>query len=572
MEDSGELITVAYTLGIAHPSGYPTWTLLAHLFTYIPFGSIAWRVNLMSAVFASLAVMLLFFICLKLTGSRVAAGTAALMFAFSATFWSQAVIAEVYTLHIFFFALNLLILLHWKEKQDVGDLKHIKWLYLFSFTYGLSLTNHLLSLLLAPAFLVYIFIKSFENLKLKMNIELFKPKFIAKMFFFFILGLIPLIYLPLRSRMNPAIDYGNPETLRQLFWVISGKGFSPHIAFSFKQLILGMIHFFNSVRLNFTVLFIIITLIGIIFLFKKKKLEFTLFAFALVTSSIVFLYKIDDIVLYYIPAFLILSIYLSFGLIFMMNMKIGIKKNMTIALTLLIMICLIVPQTMGYQYIDKSNYYYTYNYGKNILQVLPKDSILIVRQIAPNFILKYFQLVENYRTDVIVIHAKTFPADWYRKQIKRENPDLQVDLKLKINELALGNFIINNLKNKEIYLLPDMLFQEKGLMNQTLGKKFNNYEFLSEGFLYRVKIKNSLLKLNYNLTRNLFLEIKNLSELDMITAVTFSQYSKAQLDLARYLIKENEKDKAKVILDRFVKLYPQDQEIKNLLEMVKNER
>lgn len=63
--DSGELITVAYTLGIAHPSGYPTYTLLGHLFTYIPFGSIAWRVNLMSAVFASLAVMLLYFVCWK---------------------------------------------------------------------------------------------------------------------------------------------------------------------------------------------------------------------------------------------------------------------------------------------------------------------------------------------------------------------------------------------------------------------------------------------------------------------------------------------------------------------------
>ncbi|HRK33650.1 MAG TPA: DUF2723 domain-containing protein, partial [Candidatus Hydrogenedentes bacterium] len=44
-EDSGELVTAAYTLGIAHPPGYPIWCLLGKVFTFIPFGSVAWRVN-----------------------------------------------------------------------------------------------------------------------------------------------------------------------------------------------------------------------------------------------------------------------------------------------------------------------------------------------------------------------------------------------------------------------------------------------------------------------------------------------------------------------------------------------
>ena len=58
-EDSGELIIAAYTLGIPHPPGYPLWSMLGYLFTYVPFGSIAWRVHLLSKVFAALSLVML---------------------------------------------------------------------------------------------------------------------------------------------------------------------------------------------------------------------------------------------------------------------------------------------------------------------------------------------------------------------------------------------------------------------------------------------------------------------------------------------------------------------------------
>ena len=57
--DSGELITAAHTLGVVHPPGYPLYTVLTKLFTLLPFGEIAWRVNLLSAVSGALAAALL---------------------------------------------------------------------------------------------------------------------------------------------------------------------------------------------------------------------------------------------------------------------------------------------------------------------------------------------------------------------------------------------------------------------------------------------------------------------------------------------------------------------------------
>ena len=57
--DSGEMVQVAVELGVAHPPGYPTWTLLAHAFSQLPWGEPAWRINLSSAACDALASGLL---------------------------------------------------------------------------------------------------------------------------------------------------------------------------------------------------------------------------------------------------------------------------------------------------------------------------------------------------------------------------------------------------------------------------------------------------------------------------------------------------------------------------------
>ena len=103
--DSGELVTAAYYLGVAHPTGYPAYVLLGWLFTFLPFGSVAFRVNLLSATSAAVAIA--FFVVLiaqaqaqKLPLARaVGAGVGALLLAFSPMFWSQAVVTEVYALN-----------------------------------------------------------------------------------------------------------------------------------------------------------------------------------------------------------------------------------------------------------------------------------------------------------------------------------------------------------------------------------------------------------------------------------------------------------------------------------------
>jgi len=163
--DSFEFQVVSYTLGVAHPTGYPLYILLGKLFTLLPIGNVAYRVNLISPLFASLAVVCLYLCLMHLTRHRAASLLAALTFAFSRTFWSQAVIAEVYTLNAFFVALVLYLLLKEINKsanqQTCGEPfgsaqdRHSRTINKTAFIYGLSLTNHLTMALLAPAIAIY---------------------------------------------------------------------------------------------------------------------------------------------------------------------------------------------------------------------------------------------------------------------------------------------------------------------------------------------------------------------------------------------------------------------------------
>ncbi len=142
-KDSGRFQARAYVLGIGHPTGYPTYIMLGKLFTYLPVGDVAYRVNLSSAVYAALAIMLLYLVASRLTESLPAV-IAALAFGVSRTFWREAVIAEVYTLNVLFLCAVLLSLVMWRERRSD------RYLLLAAFLTGLSLTNHLTSALLIP--------------------------------------------------------------------------------------------------------------------------------------------------------------------------------------------------------------------------------------------------------------------------------------------------------------------------------------------------------------------------------------------------------------------------------------
>jgi tetratricopeptide (TPR) repeat protein len=175
LEDSGEFLTAANHLGVPHPPGYPIWTICAWIWQHIiPFGNIAWRINLMSAFFSALAAGLITLLTSKsghvmavkvgflqklanrqledfiILVSSVAAG---LLIALSPVMWSQAVIAEVYGLNAFCLAGTLVVLYRWSFEPER------RWrLYLAAFVWGVGLTAHQTLVLLTVAFPTFVWL------------------------------------------------------------------------------------------------------------------------------------------------------------------------------------------------------------------------------------------------------------------------------------------------------------------------------------------------------------------------------------------------------------------------------
>ncbi len=156
--DSGELTTAVYDMGACHPPGYPLYGIIGKLFTFIPVGDIAYRMNLFSGISAAGAVLFLYLIVVKLLGFnrdpgrislqiQVPAIGATFLFAFSQTHWSQAVIGEVYALNVLLSAAVLYVMLLWFEELIFyRKEEHLHFAerttILLAFVMGLSLTDH----------------------------------------------------------------------------------------------------------------------------------------------------------------------------------------------------------------------------------------------------------------------------------------------------------------------------------------------------------------------------------------------------------------------------------------------
>ena len=194
--DTGTLIAVAHTLGIAHPPGYPLYTMLAHVFTQLPFGSVAWKVNLASAVFGAGAVVFLYMTIAHLTRNVWAAVVAAGMYAFSPLVWHHALLAEVFSLNNLFATAIAYLSLRYHGERKAGTL------YLLALLTGLGLSHHQSLVFWAAPVWVWLLWPQRKNLLG------FRPLRVCVLLA--LLGLTPYLYLRLAAaRAETAVVWGD---------------------------------------------------------------------------------------------------------------------------------------------------------------------------------------------------------------------------------------------------------------------------------------------------------------------------------------------------------------------------
>jgi hypothetical protein len=299
--DSPELTSAAFSGGVAHPTGYPTYTMLGYAFTHgVPFGSVAWRMNLLSALSAAIAVGLLYLVLLRLTRRSAPAALGALLFAFGKTFWSQAVIAEVYAFHLLAVSLVLLCALSWDATGKRA------WLLGAALTYGLAFTHHLQAILLAPALLWLAFTSPrraqfFRELRWSLPL--------------FVLPVVLYAYIPLAAWRDTPQNWNDARTWSNLYRHVTGWEYR-ELMFSKtpEMLKFDVLRYFGLLSAEWGYAVLPLAVLGAWSLVRQSRRLFVLTALLYVTSVAYALsYRIFDIESYYLGAHLVVAAWAAFG-------------------------------------------------------------------------------------------------------------------------------------------------------------------------------------------------------------------------------------------------------------------
>lgn len=413
--DGGEFQFVPYLLGVAHPTGYPLYTMLGWLWSHLlPVGDVAYRMNLFSAFWAALAVALLYptarallrqvFPDLPRLVRHLLGILAAATFAVTPTLWSQAIIAEVYGLHIFFVVLIFYLLLSWSEQRRTRSL------YLAALTFGLSLTHHSTTVLLAPAALVYVWLVDRQALR--------DGRLLLKALALLVLPLLLYLYIPLRAPYTPylrlPLSEGRDLVLYENTWshfvyFVLGGPFGGSVDLS-VQLGERLAEAWGLLRSEAGLPGVILALVGVLQLAvgrpragagrRRALLALTGLTY-LASVAFNLIYTIGDIFVMYIPTYLVVVLWMAMGV----GTLAALVQRQRVASVAVVLAFFALPVWLALTHfasVDQSRNTGARARWETILaEPLPPDAVLLSNDRNNMMPMWYFQYVDGQRPDLL---------------------------------------------------------------------------------------------------------------------------------------------------------------------------
>ncbi|MBI4282607.1 MAG: DUF2723 domain-containing protein [Chloroflexi bacterium] len=431
--DGAELTAAAYTLGVAHPSGYPTYLLLAKAFTLVvPWGEVAYRVNVLSAFSGAGAVVLVYFMCRLFIGkafrgaenssigATAAATVAAASFAVSPLFWSQSVIAEVYSLNALFMGGVMFLALRWWRDPGAGF-----WpLLTAAFLLGLGLGNHL-TLVFVTLPLGYVMeVRSGE----------LTPGALAKLLGAFILGLFVYAYLPIRASGNPAINWGDATSLEGFLWTVSA---APYRGLAFSVPLADMperlAEWAAIMVRQFNVLGLFMGILGVwrLRVSGLPLLVFTALLF-LLTLTFSVTYPASGAQVYLIPAFMVFAIWIGVGVYWLGNLVLeagGLRLRWSVPLLLALFLAalLVLPGLnllRNYGGVSLRGDDESLIYAQGVFQGVEPDAVILADTDYELFSLWYYSLVKKGGRGPTVVSTRLTQFEWYLRGQSKRYPEV----------------------------------------------------------------------------------------------------------------------------------------------------
>lgn len=599
--DTGELATVCVKLGVAHPTGYPLFTLLGNLFSKIPIGEYIYRLNLMCAVFSSITTLIFFnmvyFILTELDLNKVQdknsrffvkeennfialviSLSSSFVLAFSSTFWNTSNSLEVYSLHVLLIVSVMYLFLIAANKYMKGDF-NLRYLLIFAFVLGLSFTNHLSTIFLSIGFLyLYFAINGFSKLSFQKIVIMAIP---------FSTALSVYLYFFFRGD-NTIIAWGNPVNWDNFVRHITGKQFSVWMFTSTGSAAKQFAHFIDIFPKEFFYFPVIVAIFGLIEAFIKQK-RFFIFTTLLFIFNILYAinYDIHDIDTYFLLSFVVSSIWFALGLRFLLE---KVKVNNLVAT----LIAVIIPLTAIYGNYDKNNLknsVFVKEYTENVFKSARQNSIIMSTQwdfwVSPSF---YMQYVNNLRPDIIVIDKELMRKSWYLKHIEDHFPQIYKNSKqefdaYKVELLKFEKFTDNYTKPKNETDKQNLLLIQNAfvnLLNSIVAKNINEYSFyttfeieeeknekimrefirIPEGLLYRLSPNNdfdtTFVEPNLTFTKT--------NSTDYYHSFLMNAYYMMFLNRVSYLMNFNKFDVAEIYINKALEIRQNDKTANGMLK------
>ncbi len=435
--DSGDIILAAFFGGVAHPPGYPLNSILGYFFTHLPIAaSVAYKANIMMALFSAGTIVLLFLTLKRLFGNVFIALSAASILAFSPLFWLYAHVTEVFQLNVFLISVSVYFLILWKDKKPQ------KYLLASIFFLGLAVFHHQTAVLVIPAYL-YLIHKTGKD-PLGMNRQ--SLKLIAA----FLLGSFPYIFVPLLALRHTPVNWDNATSLGNLINLVTRADYGTFVASSsfagtnYQARLLQVISYFAFAKNDFTIVGSLFILVGVSYTFmKNRKMFWFLFLAAFFTGPFFLFYSSfslsSDFLFgiwerFILLSYFFLTIFLGYGLYFFYIKASDIYKrrlNLPIRKEVFLIIIqfsfLLPPLYMivnNWPKADMSNFKLGNWLGHDVLASSASGSLIFLFDDTTAFNTQYIYYTNREFTDRKIVLGGILRHQYYRQQLAKEYPDL----------------------------------------------------------------------------------------------------------------------------------------------------
>jgi hypothetical protein len=492
--DSGEFLTATASLGSAHSPGYPLFLMYAKPFTWLPFGNIAFRVNMATAFSASLACLGVYILTLFLLKDeplvdnpvfsdfavKTAGFAAACSFSFTPRVWLQSNHDKPYPLLAFLTAIIFYLLLKWRDHYKAGD-EQPAYVYVCTFLAGLAMGLHQTVVLLLPAWILLIVLADWRMFT--------RVKELVLSTAFAMFGFSVHLYLPLRATQNPLLNWGDSKTSTQFLWHFLRKGYPEDLHIRDYSLLWAQLKAFNVPR-EFTWVGAGLVVFALFCLWRRQRdvviaylagvAGFLLVIVGHFNATRDFIFLTEE---FFTPLYLLSAVLIGVGLFHVLgyavsNARLPERYDLKVYILVLVLM-LSLPVSLcavNYYENDQHNNYIAFDYATNSLRSLPQNAVMFTWGDSGAFPLWYLQGIERMREDLDLPHTPHIVFDWYLDSMPRifkdsnlrkfdiQNSAPEVSLRIAVNDLIDQRPVYVDFSTRYSVSFSDYVPVQKGIV------------------------------------------------------------------------------------------------------------